>query len=55
MYIDEVGFNQDFVPRYSYSKSNQTRFIETMPKKKKLSVIAAISWEGLIGFQMFEG
>ena len=55
IYIDETGFNKDFIPRYGFSVKNYACYVPALTKSKNFSCIVALSKEGVIGLQIFEG
>jgi len=55
IFIDETGFNQTLMPFYGYSKIGETCWIKTIAKTQNFSVIAAITKNKILGFQIFKG
>ncbi len=55
IFVDEVGFNKNLVPLYGYSKTGTRIQSTTAEKGINYSVIAAMSNEGFICFQIFKG
>lgn len=55
VYIDETGFNKDFIPRYGFAIKNSRCFIPALSKSKNYSCIVAMTTEKVIGIQIIEG
>lgn len=55
IYVDEVGFNQNMIKNYGFSKRKKQIKMITPPKSDNYSVIAALNVEGFLGFQIFRG
>ena len=55
VYLDETGFNNNLIPIYNYSKKGEKAFCLCPKQSKNISVLAAISSSGLIGYQAFQG
>lgn len=53
IYIDETGFNNYVIPIFGYSEIGKKLVYPVKPKTHNFSVLAAISEEGLIGYQVF--
>ena len=55
VYIDEVGFNRQMAPLYGYAPSGERCFVVSPAKSKNYSVVVAMTAEGYLGFQIFNG
>jgi len=55
IFIDETGFNSSMIPIFAYSKRGEPSPYHRPEKQRNISVIAAISNHGIVGFQMIEG
>ena len=53
IYIDEVSFNQDLVPIYGYSQIGKPAFSTKRVKGQNHSVVAAVTRNRFLGFQIF--
>jgi len=55
IFIDESGFNASLSPLYGYSRVGQRCLISSKPDTENYSVIAAITQEKILGYQVFKG
>lgn len=55
IFIDEVGFNINMTPLYGYAKKGDRCSTISPFKSTNYSVIAAMSCNGLLGFQILKG
>lgn len=54
IYLDETGFNNTLIPIHGYCKKNQSLLYSGPPKCPNISVLAAMTDDGLMGYQIFE-
>jgi len=54
IYLDETGFNNILIPIYGYSKKGEPVSYSGQPKCSNHSVLAALTDEGILGYQIFE-
>lgn len=52
IYIDETGFNNLLLPIYGYYKKGHPWILKTHAQIKNLSVVAAITEDEILGFQI---
>lgn len=55
VFVDEVGFNQNFCPLYGYAKAGERWHVIAPVKSTNFSVIAAMTSEQLLAIQFFKG
>ena len=55
VYIDETGFNKNFIPLYGFAVKNKRCFVPGLSKSKNYSCIVAMINEKIIGLQIIEG
>ena len=54
IYIDEVEFNQEILPIFGYSQIGKKASAKKRPKSENYSVVAAITKNYPLGFQIFK-
>jgi len=50
VYIDESALNESLIPLYGYSKKGEPFIVQYPPKSERISLIAAITKNEIIGF-----
>ena len=55
IFIDETSFNKNLSPLYGYAKKGSKCIIKTPPKGENYSLIAAMTANKMLAFQIFKG